>query len=95
MHHPPETLLHQQRKNRVPERPGWPSDARPIDHLKYRPFGPSRGSWAAYVSHQFDAGRPPPSRSIHILAHHGSDGKHFSRSMPEVAAGPGPVQPSP
>ncbi len=43
----------------------------------YRRFGPSVGSWVAYVGQQFDAGRPPPSRSNDILPHNGSDGKHF------------------
>jgi hypothetical protein len=59
-----------------------------MDHLKgaYRRFGPSLCSWIASVGQPFDAGRPPPSRSIHILPYHGSDGNHFSRSMPEVAA---------
>ena len=52
-----------------------------MDHLKgaYRRFGPSLDSWIASIGHQFEAGRPPPSRSTHIVPQHGSDGKQFSR----------------
>ena len=44
-------------------------------------------SWPASVGHQFDAGRPSRSRSMHIVPHDGSDGKHFFRGpSPRVSA---------
>ena len=46
----------------------------------YRRFGPSNGSWAGLVCHQFAAGRPPPSQATVILPHHGGGGKHFFAS---------------